>query len=236
MKFLPSLTLFNESSESRFKLLAKYLPNEAKEIIKNYKGTIYAMCIGDSLFLFRPLKQGEFQNIERIIQLCGSYELEEFILSKTLLWPSNPDKILATYPGKLTRVIIDISGWNNIEAFKAGLAYARNEFITHNRSFNVLLRTTFGLKEEDVDNLEFLDRMHLIAWAEVITKKDFLAEPKQKKEKIAGLNIDSSGLEGAIKTVSDSKVVSTDKMGRPVREQESETTIIYNTRLSKRDN
>lgn len=236
MNFIPSINIFETESEARFKLLAKTLPNEAREIIKNYEGTAYTVCIGSSIFVFRPLTYGEFHNLERIIQLCGNFDLEDYVLEKALIWPKTPSKILATYPGKLTKIIIEISGWNNVDAFKAALHFSRNEMQTHNKSFDILLKTTFSLKDVDLNNMDFLERMKMIAWAEIITKKDFLEEKKDKKpRRIPGLNMDTSGIEDFMQTSTDEQILAVDKQGRPVKKQEIEQTVIYNTRLKDRN-
>lgn len=175
--------IFPNVEVARLKLNSALLPISLKDKIKSFPGAAYITRIGDSWFLYRPLIYSDFKISKKILNSSGIIDARNFVIQKCLEYPEDPSKVLTCYIDKVADQIFEISGFNNEVAFHDGLLFSRQELQTIDGALDTLLKSTFFMKEEEMNKLTFLERMQLAAYSEILNKKSLLPEEQKSKKR-----------------------------------------------------
>jgi len=169
--------------------------------------------------------------------VIGQFDFEEFMCSKCLLYPETFEESPALHIPIIADTIENISGFENEQAFLDGLAYSRHSLqYSSDGAVDVFLKVSQFIKDDELNNMTFLDKMRLAAIGEILTGKPIIEEEQPKKKKNFKLEgFDAAGLENAIKFNRSEVPLNQGPGGREGASMDLEQFTVTNTNLSPRE-
>ena len=217
-------------SNDRFLLLQ--IPFELKKAAIESEYPVYATRIGKTWIAYRVLSYEEYRKSIRAKNILDHYSYSKFLTDKCIIYP-DVSRLLALWIPKIAEHIEEVSGFDNMNAFYSALNKSREELTELEFGIDIFLKTILGLDDEKLKSMSYLERMRLVAFAELVSEKE-IPGPEKEKKKQSKTKFSEDGIPGLGKKQYREDVLSTDKMGRPTMTKEQESFTVYNTKLKKK--